>query len=167
VAKIDEGELLVLLKDRYDYSEGSFYNKRTLNSRALKGKKAGSKHPPRRPGDGISWRIRIQGKQYLTAHLVWLWHHGHLPKADIKHLDGDKLNTTTENLCEYDHRQCPHKRREDTRNYPGVYWCARTGKWRVQIWVDKQAIHLGRFAELEDAIAARKAAEKEHKSGFN
>jgi hypothetical protein len=162
VAKVDEGELLALIKDRYDYIDGNFYNQRTLNSRALNGQMAGTENPARRPGDSATWRLRIQGKQYLESHLVWLWHHGRLPKADLEHLDGDQLNSAIENLREYDHRQRLSARRTNKSTYPGVSWDRQTEKWRATIWVDKKAIQLGRFANLGEAIEARKAAEIKH-----
>jgi hypothetical protein len=43
-----------------------------------------------------------------------------------------------------------------------VSWDRQTEKWRARIWVDKKAIQLGRFANLGEAIEARKAAEIKH-----
>jgi hypothetical protein len=45
----------------------------------------------------------------------------------------------------------------------GVSKCSTTGKWRATITVDRKSISLGRFDILDDAIAARKAAEKKYK----
>ena len=43
--------------------------------------------------------IPIGRKVYQTKQLVWLYHHGVLPRGQIKELDGDKLNTRIENLA--------------------------------------------------------------------
>ena len=43
--------------------------------------------------------------------------------------------------------------------HTGVSWCKQTEKWRAVIAVDYKTINLGRFIELDDAIAARKAGE--------
>jgi hypothetical protein len=41
----------------------------------------------------------------------------------------------------------------------GVAWHKATGKWRAHIVVAQRHIHLGMFADMADAIAARKGAE--------
>ena len=131
--------------------------------RGLRAKlRARSKHPPRREGEPPTWRLRIQGKQYSESHLVWLWHHGRLPKADLEHLDGDPLNSAIENLREYDHRQRLSARRTNKSGYPGVSWDKRSERWRAEICVNSRTINLGRFGEMDDAIDARKAAEIKH-----
>lgn len=106
--------------------------------------------------------FRINHKQYLESHLVWLWHHHRLPKADLEHLDGDPLNSAIDNLREYDHRQRVPARITNKSGFPGISWDKSRQRWRAEICVNKRTINLGRFAELEEAVAARKAAEKEH-----
>jgi hypothetical protein len=161
VTKAEE-ELLHALKERYDFERGVFVNKRTLNSRAIEGHRAGTLEKPRRDGAQLAMRIRINRKQYLESHLVWLWHRHRLPKADLEHIDGDPLNSAIDNLREYDHRQRVSARITNKSGHPGVSWDKKTGKWRATIWVNRKAIQPGRYAEYEDAVAARKAAEKEH-----
>ena len=46
--------------------------------------------------------------------------------------------------------------------YKGVSWRKDSNKWRAQIVVNRKAICLGTFERIEDAIEARKAAEKHY-----
>lgn len=43
----------------------------------------------------------------------------------------------------------------------GVSWSKSKNKWVAQIYYQGKSIHLGRYTEIEDAIAARKAAEED------
>jgi hypothetical protein len=52
------------------------------------------------------------------------------------------------------------KRRDNTSGYQGVFWHKRDYRWVAQIKHNQKQIHLGYFATTEEAIAARKAAEK-------
>lgn len=51
------------------------------------------------------------------------------------------------------------KRSDNTSGYAGVY--QQKGKWEAKICYRGKRYRLGRFADIEDAIAARKAAEKD------
>lgn len=64
---------------------------------------------------------------------------------------GNKKNTT---------RRC-----DNTSGVTGVHWFKRECKWKVQIKVDGKQRHLGLFDNLDDAVAARKAAERQY--GFH
>ena len=48
--------------------------------------------------------------------------------------------------------------------HPGVCWDATTQKWRVTIKSQGKTIRLGRYADLDEAIAVREKAEKEIKN---
>ena len=51
-------------------------------------------------------------------------------------------------------------RRDNTSGYPGVCWVSKREKWQAKIDVNNKRIHLGLFDQKEDAIEARKKAEK-------
>lgn len=53
----------------------------------------------------------------------------------------------------------PRRRQLSSSGITGVYWCEETNKWRARIQVNGKKIGLGSFARIEDAAAARKAAE--------
>jgi len=50
----------------------------------------------------------------------------------------------------------------NTSGVKGVYWSAREGAWVAKIMVKGKSITIGRFSRLEDAAAARRAAEDEY-----
>jgi len=43
----------------------------------------------------------------------------------------------------------------NTSGVTGVYWHARSGKWKASIMIDGARINLGSFAKFEDAVAVR------------
>lgn len=51
-------------------------------------------------------------------------------------------------------------RATNTTGTTGVYWDKSRGLWSAEIMFKRKKYHLGRFAKKEDAIAARKSAEK-------
>jgi hypothetical protein len=48
---------------------------------------------------------------------------------------------------------------KNTSGYTGVSVCSATKAWKAQIGSGGKVYNLGRYARIEDAIAARKAAE--------
>ena len=52
--------------------------------------------------------------------------------------------------------------KNNTSGKTGVSWDKARMKWEAYIWFDRQKIHLGRFANKEDAIIAGKEAEKKY-----
>lgn len=49
--------------------------------------------------------------------------------------------------------------KSNTSGKIGVSWCKQTGKWRSTIKINNKFICLGRFKQLEDAVAVREEAE--------
>lgn len=81
----------------------------------------------------------------------------------IDHRDGDRLNNQCGNLRPATKRQNGSNRkihRNNSSGVSGVNWHKRIGKWQAQIRVNWERVYLGYFTNFEDAVAARKAAEK-------
>jgi hypothetical protein len=53
-------------------------------------------------------------------------------------------------------------RNDNTSGVTGVYWSKKAGKWAADIQKDGKRKYLGVFDNFDDAVAARKAAEKEY-----
>lgn len=53
-------------------------------------------------------------------------------------------------------------RKDNTSGYRGVYWNKRNKNWRVIIMANKVRIEIGSFKNKEDAIEARREAEKKY-----
>lgn len=93
-------------------------------------------------------RTTINYKPYRNHRLIFLMHHGHLPKI-IDHKDGDKLNNKIENLREATPSQNSRNHKlysTNTSGYSGVYWVARLGKWRARVLINGKRHSLGAFA---------------------
>lgn len=105
-------------------------------------------------------RIKIDGKPYKEHHLTWLYFYGYLPTKMIDHINGNKIDNRIENLREVTGSQNQQNRENPKNNssgYKGVSKCGN--KWRAQIQINGEKIHLGVFAIKEEAIVARKASE--------
>ncbi len=48
----------------------------------------------------------------------------------------------------------------NTSGHPGVSWNKRYSKWQAYIAHNYKQVHLGYFTDIEEALSARKAAEK-------
>lgn len=107
----------------------------------------------------------IDGKPYRTHRLIYLYHHGHMPKQ-IDHIDGNKYNNRIENL-----REClpSHNsmnigvKKNNTTGAKGVTWEAVRQKWRTRVCVHGKTVFSGRFDDFELAeLVAIEAREKYH-----
>jgi hypothetical protein len=89
--------------------------------------------------------------------------HGVWPEDQIDHINRDRADNRIENLREVTNKQNQQNRStnsDNTSGHTGVSWYKPYSKWRAQIKHNHKVIHLGYFTNIEDAIAARKAAEK-------
>ena len=43
-------------------------------------------------------RAHVFTTSYMTAHLVWFWHHGQMPSGILRHINGDNADDRIENL---------------------------------------------------------------------
>ena len=108
-------------------------------------------------------QIRVQSRLYKSHRLAWLHFHGVWPKDQIDHINRIRTDNRIANLREVSHKQNGQNRsnRSDNKSgHPGVSWHKLTSKWRACIKHNQKLIHLGLFATIEEAISARKAAEK-------
>lgn len=81
------------------------------------------------------------------------------------HINQNGLDNRNENI-----RFCTHQQNSFNVSYSknctsgcrGVHWNSKNNKWRARIKFNGRSIEIGSFDILEDAIAARKAAEIEY-----
>ena len=107
--------------------------------------------------------IKLQSRKHLAHRLVWLHVYGEWPKGQIDHINRVRTDNRIANLRDISHKQNLQnagKYSHNTSGHPGVCWNKRASKWQAQITHNQKHIHLGYFTTIEDAIAARKAAEK-------
>lgn len=111
------------------------------------------------------------GKKHKVSHIVWEMHNptDKLNKGDqIDHINHNRADDRIENLRKTNNKGNSRNRALLTNNksgYTGVYWRKDVSKWRATIRVDGEDINLGCFYSLEEAVAARKAAEASY--GFH
>ena len=150
----------------YDPSTGEFWWKVKTSNRVKARSVAGYE---RTNQDGKKyWLIRVDGKLHYAHRLAWLVTHGEFPPEQIDHIDGNGLNNRLENLRAVSHAENGRnlrKKSNNTSGVSGVSWHKSRQKWAAQIQVNRKHIHLGLFANKDEAIAARRAAEAEY--GFH
>lgn len=112
----------------------------------------------------ISWR----GRSWPAHRLAWIWVHGRRPDGAIDHINGDRSDNRISNLRAVrngdNNRNCAIGR-DNTSGVMGVRWHRLRHKWHVQIRVNYRSIHVGYFDDMDQAVAARKAAERRY--GFH
>lgn len=113
-------------------------------------------------------RVHIEGKVYLVHRLIFLWHHGYIPK-EIDHLDRDPSNNKIENLrpcTRSQNKQNTKLRLDNTSGIKGVTWRKDADKWQAELSVDGRRIRLGFFDDLSIAETAIRAARIKHHGEF-
>jgi hypothetical protein len=109
--------------------------------------------------------IGIKGKAYKAHRLIFLMHHGWLPKQ-IDHIDNNKSNNKLDNLRDATKNQNQHnqgKHKNNKSGYKGVTWHKRDKKWQAQIMINYKQKHLGYFDCPKEAhVAYCHVADKYH-----
>ena len=113
-------------------------------------------------GDGYL-RIKVQSRLYRAHRLAWLYTYGERPKGQIDHINRNRSDNRIANLRDVSHKlnlQNKSKYSNNASGHSGVVWNKRASKWLARIAHNRKQIHLGYFNTIEEAISARKAAEK-------
>lgn len=111
-------------------------------------------------------------KGYLTGYLLnvpvyahrvaWAFVHGVWPEQPVHHINGRCNDDRIANLRLETQSSLSMKfpgGNVSKSGHRGVHWHKESGKWSAMLRRQGKARYLGLFSELEDAIAARKAAE--------
>lgn len=155
---IDKIELNLLFK----YVDGTLYWRGDAFKHKNKGKRAGCLHH-------TGYRIvRVARTNLLEHRIVFLMHHGWLPKI-IDHINGIKDDNRIENL-----RACTCSQNgmnaqlctNNTSGCTGVVWSAKAGKWQAQIKIKGKLLYLGQWLTKFDAVCARRSAEHKYFGAF-
>lgn len=141
----------------YDQETGIFTWKVSTSTRVKVGDVAGSQN-------ALGYlQIRVQSRLYLAHRLAWLHHFGEWPKDQLDHVNRIRTDNRLVNLRDVTNKQNHQNRSKSSNNtsgHPGVCWNKQRSKWGARIKHNHKQIHLGYFSILEEAISARKAAEK-------
>jgi hypothetical protein len=110
-------------------------------------------------------RIGINGKAEALHRVIFLYHHGYMPKI-TDHIDGDRYNNKIENLREATQQQnCLNKKHYKNSSSPfkNVHWHSDMKKWRVCMNINGIRKIFGYFDNIELAdLVAQEARTKYH-----
>jgi hypothetical protein len=151
-----------LLLELFEYRDGILYWKISKAFCIQRGDVAGTINSKGYHVTSINYKPR------LNHRLVFLMHHGYLPKM-IDHIDGDKLNNRIENLRPANpfENACNSKLRSKNKSgYPGVSWSSQSGKWKVTIQIAGKKMHVGFYTSLEEAGKVSIEIRKENHGEF-
>lgn len=151
----------------YDPLTGIFRWKISTNSRGKRiqpGDEAGTLK------DGYT-QIKVFGRFYRAQHLAWLIMTGDWPPIDIDidHENRNRSDNAWLNLrlaTRTQNNMNAGLRIDNKSGCKGVSWRAEIGKWHARIKVQRRVILLGNFSSLDDAVAARRAAERQYFGDF-
>ena len=111
---------------------------------------------------------RVLGIDILAHRLIWALAFQEWPTGEIDHIDGDRLNNSISNLRDVKRSTNGQNIKRSTRNSSGrtgVSFNKAQGKWAAYIQSEGIYSHLGLFPTMDQAVAARVAAEAKH--GFH
>ena len=146
----------------------------------------GSLRFKQRPSARACWNARHAGKLALStkgadgylrgylfarmtlAHrIAFALHSGRSDIGYIDHINGNRSDNRACNLREVSMAENAKNKARPSNSTTGHVGVSETydGKFRAHITVSHRTIHLGRFSDIEQAITARRAAERQH--GFH
>lgn len=157
-------DMIEFLRANFEYRDGFIYRTSSLGGQAT--------------GTRAGWLTYCNGKPYRKVsvmrktmyvhHVVFLLHHGFLPKR-IDHKDGNSINNKIENLRAATQSQNianSKLSKLSTSGYKGVTWRKDTEKWQAQLHCDGKHISLGSHATKEQAHEAYKVASSKYFGEF-
>lgn len=117
--------------------------------------------------NGYLWGC-ILNRGVMAHRVIFALACGAWPKGQIDHLNHDRQDNRLINLRVVAHSENGKNQKLRSTNSSGVNgvsWSKDRGKWVAQMVADSKPMMLGRFANFEDAVVARKSAERKY--GFH
>lgn len=145
----------------YDPDTGIFTRRVTTSWTSTAGDGAGANH------DGYL-RVALGSNRYYLHRLAWLYVYGEWPSKDLDHINHIRDDNRICNLREVTSTENQRNQKinsSNTSGHTGVTWDKKRKCWQARISVNGKNLYLGGFTSLEDAAAARKAANEKH--GFH
>jgi len=110
-------------------------------------------------------RISVNNSLYMAHRLAWLYMTGTWPAEEVDHINhiGDdnrwiNLRAATHS----DNQRNTSMNKNNVSGTKGVHFNKTTKRWHATIRAKGKRIFLGGFAEISDAVKARKAGEVEY-----
>lgn len=144
-----------------DYVDGELFWKTNKSHFVKSGQKAGGIL-----SDGRHY-IKIDGKPWKLHRIIFLYHHGYIPKY-IDHIDGNPGNNRIENLREVTLSENQWNRKQSKNNKTGSKGvCNHKNKFRAYCMVNNKNHHLGYFDTQEEAESEVKKFREKHHNEFH
>lgn len=137
---------LEYLNSILEFKDGLLYNKVTRNSRAVKGRLAGSDAGPYR-------LICLHGKPFLVHRVTYYMANANCPDF-IDHIDENKYNNHIDNLRPATRSENQLNRKltkSNTSGVKGISWASRQNKWYACLNIKGKNKNLGYFESLDMA----------------
>lgn len=99
------------------------------------------------------WIVKLGGRAYGRAHLIFLAANGRYPRPMVDHRDGDSLNDRPSNLRDATRTQNAwnHKGRKRRIDLPMGVRLTKSGRFAARISFHGKQIHLGAFNTIDEA----------------
>lgn len=107
--------------------------------------------------------IKIDGKNYRSHRLAWLYMTGEWPSGEIAHINGDKADNHIANLRPVNDSQNMWNRGANANNtsgFKGVWWHKRAQKWEAAIMANGNRFYVGLFPTPREAALAYDVASR-------
>lgn len=107
--------------------------------------------------------VRYRGLNTVVHRVIWLISYGEWPKGEIDHIDHVKTNNRLVNLREVSHAENSRNQSIGSTNNSGVVGVAfrrDTERWVARIRHEQKSISLGSYRTKDEAVEARRAAER-------
>jgi hypothetical protein len=107
--------------------------------------------------------ISVDNVDYKAHRLAFLYMNGSFPVAEVDHDNGNGTDNSWGNLHDVSMQNNQKNRRLHANNksgVSGVHYDKAVKKWRVQIGLNGKRKFVGDFVSKEDAIVARRKAER-------
>lgn len=156
---MDEVEKFILEYLTYDPDTGIIIWKQVPSNRVKLGSEAGYKCKHKDKG---YITIRCAGRLLMAHRVAWFLYYNKWPNNQIDHENQDRKDNRISNLRDVPNNingKNQRKRVTNTSGHTGVYWNKAARKWCAEILVDSRYVYLGLFEDINDAIAARQAAD--------
>jgi HNH endonuclease/AP2 domain len=149
--------------EMFSYADGKLLWRKKTSRKTVVGNEAGTV----RKKDGYR-QVMIDYRTYRTHRLVYLYHYGWMPEI-IDHINQNPTDNRIENLRSATRTENAYNcklRPDNTSGVKGVTWCKNKRKWVARLYADRRCVNLGRFADMQDAIAAVMAARTQYHGAF-
>lgn len=95
--------------------------------------------------------VSINKKRYQAHALIFLWHHGVVPKV-IDHINRDRHDNNIENLRSASVTQNllnSKRSKSNTSGEKNVVWSSQKNKWQVKIGINRKTKSFGFYEDLD------------------